>query len=73
RISLRSMDSFQELTTKSPSSWHHRWLQIQIFYDHVSFHLKYEIDSAACGKLQDKNIDESWEIIENLALYEHEG
>ncbi|GKA29565.1 MAK10-like protein [Tanacetum coccineum] len=31
-----------------------------------------EIDRAADGKLRDKNADESWEIIENLALYDHE-
>ncbi|GJS67277.1 hypothetical protein Tco_0681841 [Tanacetum coccineum] len=49
------------------------WLQIQILYDHVSFHLKREIDRAADGKLHDKNAEESWEIIENLALYNHEG
>ncbi|GKB36302.1 MAK10-like protein, partial [Tanacetum coccineum] len=48
------------------------WLQIQIFYDHVPFHLKCEIDGAAEGKLRDKNADESWEIIENLAFYGHE-
>ncbi|GJS96432.1 hypothetical protein Tco_0803400 [Tanacetum coccineum] len=35
-----------------------------IFYDHVSFHLKCEIERAA---------EESWEIIENLALYDYEG
>ncbi|GJZ86936.1 MAK10-like protein [Tanacetum coccineum] len=34
---------------------------------------KCEIDHAAGGKLRDKNTDESWEIIENLALYDHEG
>ncbi|GJV05193.1 MAK10-like protein [Tanacetum coccineum] len=72
RISLRSMDSFQGLNPKSPLSWH-RSLAIQFFYDHVSFHLKCEIDRAANGKLHDKNTDESWEIIENLALYDHEG
>ncbi|GKE99649.1 hypothetical protein Tco_0023000, partial [Tanacetum coccineum] len=44
-----------------------------IFYDHVSFHLKCKIDRAASGKLRNKNADESWEIIENLALYDHEG
>ncbi|GJX78370.1 hypothetical protein Tco_0325181 [Tanacetum coccineum] len=27
----------------------------------------------ADGKLRDKNAEESWEIIENLALYDHEG
>ncbi|GJZ27412.1 hypothetical protein Tco_0571665 [Tanacetum coccineum] len=32
-----------------------------------------EIDRAAGGKLRNKSTDESWEIIENLALYDHEG
>ncbi|GJT97656.1 hypothetical protein Tco_1093174, partial [Tanacetum coccineum] len=32
-----------------------------------------EIDPPAGGKLHDKNDNESWEIIENLALYDHEG
>ncbi|GJT03552.1 hypothetical protein Tco_0824721 [Tanacetum coccineum] len=73
RISIRSMDSFQGLITKVPHHGINRWLQIQIFYDHVSFHLKCEIDRAAGGKLRNKNADESWEIIENLALYDHEG
>ncbi|GJT09754.1 hypothetical protein Tco_0856796 [Tanacetum coccineum] len=49
------------------------WLQIQIIYDHVSFHLKSEIDRAASGKLRNKNTEESGEIIENLALYDHKG
>ncbi|GJX76047.1 hypothetical protein Tco_0322858 [Tanacetum coccineum] len=67
------MDSFQGLTTKSPSSWHRSLASDPNFYDHVSFHLKYEIDRTAGGKLRDKNTDESWEIIENLAFYDHEG
>ncbi|GKB14531.1 hypothetical protein Tco_0848454 [Tanacetum coccineum] len=33
---------------------------------------KCEIDRAAGRKLRDKNTDESWEIIENFALYDHE-
>ncbi|GKE09003.1 hypothetical protein Tco_1412554 [Tanacetum coccineum] len=64
---------FKDLLQKVPHHGIDRWLQIQIFYDHVSFHLKCEIDRAAGGKLRDKNADESWEIIENLALYDHEG
>ncbi|GJW67498.1 MAK10-like protein [Tanacetum coccineum] len=44
-----------------------------IFCDHVSFHLKCKIDRAAGDKLCDKNADESWEIIKNLTLYDHEG
>ncbi|GJR06004.1 MAK10-like protein [Tanacetum coccineum] len=34
---------------------------------------KCEIDRATGGKLRDKNADQSWEIIKNLALYDHEG
>nr|GEU46458.1 retrotransposable element Tf2 [Tanacetum cinerariifolium]GEV25795.1 retrotransposable element Tf2 [Tanacetum cinerariifolium] len=32
-----------------------------------------EINCAVSGKICNKNPDESWEIIENLALYDHEG
>ncbi|GJR50814.1 zinc finger, CCHC-type containing protein [Tanacetum coccineum] len=64
---------FKDLLQKVPHHGIDRWLQIQIFYDHVSFHLKCEIDRAANGKLRNKNANESWEIIENLALYDHEG
>ncbi|GKE12733.1 hypothetical protein Tco_1416284 [Tanacetum coccineum] len=65
--------SFKDLLYKVSHHGIDRWLQIQIFYDHVSFHLKCEIDRAAGGKLRNKNADESWEIIENLTLYDHEG
>ncbi|GJS41044.1 zinc finger, CCHC-type containing protein [Tanacetum coccineum] len=64
---------FKDLLQKVPHHGIDRWLQIQFFYDHVSFHLKCEIDRAAGGKLGNKNADESWEIIKNLALYDHEG
>ncbi|GJS36687.1 zinc finger, CCHC-type containing protein [Tanacetum coccineum] len=64
---------FKELLQKVPHHGIDLWLQIQIFYDHVSFHLKCEIDCAASSKLRNKNTDESWEIIKNLALYDHEG
>ncbi|GKC17011.1 MAK10-like protein, partial [Tanacetum coccineum] len=64
---------FKDLLQKVPRHDIDCWLQIQMFYDHVSFHLKCEIDRAAGGKLRNKNTDESWEIIKNLALYDHEG
>ncbi|GJX70359.1 hypothetical protein Tco_0307530 [Tanacetum coccineum] len=64
---------FKDLLQKFPQHGIDRWLQIQIFYDHVSFHLKCKINCAAGGKLRNKNTDESWEIIENLALYDLEG
>nr|GEW27075.1 MAK10-like protein [Tanacetum cinerariifolium] len=68
-----NMDSFQGLTSKIPSSWHRSLASNSNFYDHVSFHLKCEIDCAGGDKLRNKNADESWEIIKNLALYDHEG
>nr|GEW28765.1 hypothetical protein [Tanacetum cinerariifolium] len=64
---------FKDLLQKVPRHGIDHWLQIQKIYDHVSFHLKYEIDRSAGGKLRNKNVDESWEIIENLAFYDHEG
>ncbi|GKD88578.1 zinc finger, CCHC-type containing protein [Tanacetum coccineum] len=64
---------FKDLLQKVPHHGIDRWLQIQFFYDHVSFHIKCEIDRVAGGKLCNKSTDESWEIIENLALYDHEG
>nr|GEV87271.1 ribonuclease H-like domain-containing protein [Tanacetum cinerariifolium] len=54
RIFLRSMDSFQGLTPKSPSLWNRSLASNSIFYDHVSFHLKCELDGAANSKLCDK-------------------
>ncbi|GJR39640.1 hypothetical protein Tco_1215324 [Tanacetum coccineum] len=35
--------------------------------------VKREIDHAAGGKFRDKNAEESWEIIENLALYDRKS
>ncbi|GJQ92181.1 zinc finger, CCHC-type containing protein [Tanacetum coccineum] len=64
---------FKDLLQKVPHHGIDRWLQIQIFYDHVSFHLKCEIDHAVGDKFRNKNADESWEIIKNLALYYHKG
>ncbi|GKD06398.1 zinc finger, CCHC-type containing protein [Tanacetum coccineum] len=50
---------FKDLLQKVPHHGIDCWLQIQIFYDHVSFHLKCEIDRAAGGKISNKNPDES--------------
>ncbi|GKE90690.1 zinc finger, CCHC-type containing protein [Tanacetum coccineum] len=49
----------KDLLQKVPHHGIDRWLQIQIFYDHVSFHLKCKIDRAASDKLRNKNTDES--------------
>ncbi|GKD38691.1 hypothetical protein Tco_1258898, partial [Tanacetum coccineum] len=74
QLSLRNQASnwLERLPAGSITTWEDLTTNL-IFYDHVSFHLKCEIDHAADGKLHNKNADESWEIIENLTLYDHEG
>ncbi|GKC26157.1 hypothetical protein Tco_1033451 [Tanacetum coccineum] len=47
RISIRSMDSFQGLTPKSPSSWHRPLAQSLDFYDHVNPVTRRTIDQSA--------------------------
>ncbi|GKA55969.1 MAK10-like protein [Tanacetum coccineum] len=49
------------------------WLQIQIFYDHVNPTTRRTIDQSAGGKLRDKHAEESWALIEDLALYDKES
>ncbi|GJU21208.1 zinc finger, CCHC-type containing protein [Tanacetum coccineum] len=46
---------------------------VQIFYDHVNSATRHAIDHSTGGKLCDKRAKESWELIENLALYDHES
>ncbi|GJW92750.1 zinc finger, CCHC-type containing protein [Tanacetum coccineum] len=46
-------------------------LQIQIFYDHVNPATRRTIDQSAGGKLRNKNVEESWELLEDLALYDN--
>ncbi|GJY85812.1 zinc finger, CCHC-type containing protein [Tanacetum coccineum] len=64
---------FKDLLQKSPSSWHRSLASNPNFLRSCLLHLKCDIDRAAGGKLHNKNPDESWEIIENLDLYDHEG
>nr|GEU52097.1 hypothetical protein [Tanacetum cinerariifolium] len=58
RISLRSMDSFQGLTPKSPSLWHPSLASDLNFYDHVPFHLKCKIDCAVGGEKERNDNDD---------------
>jgi hypothetical protein len=63
---------FKELLHKVPHHGINLWLLVQIFYDHVDYHTKRTIDRAAGGKLRDKNAEESWAIIEEVAADNHE-
>ncbi|GJR36982.1 hypothetical protein Tco_1212666 [Tanacetum coccineum] len=54
RISLRSIDSFQGLTPKSPSSWHRPLAPSLNFYDHVTPATRQTIDQLAGAHLAPK-------------------
>ncbi|GKD06714.1 hypothetical protein Tco_1181688 [Tanacetum coccineum] len=43
------------------------------FYDHVNPVTRRTINQSAGGKLRDHNAEESWALLEDLALYDNEG
>ncbi|GJS33271.1 MAK10-like protein [Tanacetum coccineum] len=65
--------SFLESLPKVPHHGIDLWLQVQIFYDHVNPVTRRTIDQSAGGKLRDRNAKESWELLEDLALYDNES
>ncbi|GKD65146.1 MAK10-like protein, partial [Tanacetum coccineum] len=64
---------FKNLLQKVPHHGIDLWLQVQIFYDHVNPVKRRTIDQASGGKIRDLNPEESWAILENLALYDNES
>ena len=64
---------FNDLLQKVPHHGIELWLQVQIFYDHINPVTKQTIDQAAGGKLRDKSAEQSWKLIEDLALYDNES
>ncbi|GJU02276.1 hypothetical protein Tco_1112614 [Tanacetum coccineum] len=64
---------FKDLLQKVPHHGIDLWLQVQIFYDHVNPVTRRTIDQSAGGKLHDLNAEESWELLEDLALYDNES
>ncbi|GJW99059.1 hypothetical protein Tco_0180867, partial [Tanacetum coccineum] len=45
----------------------------QIFNDHVNPVTRRTIDQSASGKLRDRNAEESWALLEDLALYDNKS
>ncbi|GJU06628.1 MAK10-like protein [Tanacetum coccineum] len=70
---FKAWTRFKDLLQKVPHHGIYLWLQVQIFYDHVNPATREAIDHSVGGKLHDKSAKESWELIENLALYDHES
>ncbi|GJT62271.1 MAK10-like protein [Tanacetum coccineum] len=64
---------FKDLLQKVPHHGIDLWLQVQIFYDHVNPVTRRTIDQSAGGKLRDHNAEESWALLEDLALYDNES
>ncbi|GJU02687.1 MAK10-like protein [Tanacetum coccineum] len=64
---------FKDLLQKVPHHGIDLWLQVQIFYDHVNPVTRLTIDQSAGGKLRDRNTEESWALLEDLALYDNES
>ncbi|GJS61562.1 hypothetical protein Tco_0656346 [Tanacetum coccineum] len=64
---------FKDLLQKVPHHGIDLWLQVQIFYDHVNLITSRTIDQSTGGKLYDRNAEESWAFLEDLALYDNES
>ncbi|GJX68285.1 zinc finger, CCHC-type containing protein [Tanacetum coccineum] len=64
---------FKDLLQKVPHHGINLWLQVQIFYDHVSPATRQTIDQFSDGTLRYKNAEESWALLEDLALYDNES
>nr|GEZ32886.1 MAK10-like protein [Tanacetum cinerariifolium] len=64
---------FKDLLQKVPHHGIDLWLQVQIFYDHVTPITRRTINQSAGGKLRVRNAKESWALLEDLALYENES
>ncbi|GJS38724.1 MAK10-like protein [Tanacetum coccineum] len=64
---------FKDLLQKVPHHGIDLWLQVHIFYNHVNPITRRTIDQSAGGKLRDLNPEESWAILEDLALYDNES
>nr|GFA10313.1 MAK10-like protein [Tanacetum cinerariifolium] len=67
------IDSFQGLNTKSEASWHRPFSPSLNFYDHANTITRRIIDQSTSGKLHSRNAKESWELLEDLALYDNKS
>ncbi|GJX18793.1 protein kinase-like domain, concanavalin A-like lectin/glucanase domain protein [Tanacetum coccineum] len=64
---------FKDVLQKVPHHGIDLWLQVQIFYDHVTPVTRRTIKQSVGGKLRDGNAKESWALLEDLALYDNEN
>ncbi|GJY16961.1 zinc finger, CCHC-type containing protein [Tanacetum coccineum] len=70
---LEAWTCFKDLLQKVPHHGIDLWLQVQIFYDHVNPVTRRTIDQSAGSKLHDRNAEESWALLDDLALYDNKS
>ncbi|GJX09980.1 MAK10-like protein [Tanacetum coccineum] len=76
RLPAGSISTWEDLTTRFLAQFFlpGRTAKLfQIFYDHVNPATRRTIDQSADGKLHDRNVIESWALLEDLALYDNES
>ncbi|GJW44442.1 zinc finger, CCHC-type containing protein [Tanacetum coccineum] len=64
---------FKDLLQKVPHHGVDLWLQVQNFYDHVNPVTIRTINQSVGGKLHDLNVEESWALLEDLALNDNKS
>ncbi|GJZ12935.1 zinc finger, CCHC-type containing protein [Tanacetum coccineum] len=64
---------FKDLLQKVPHHVIDLWLQVQIFYNHLNPITRRTINQSVGSKLRDRNAEESWALLEDLALYDIES
>ncbi|GKE73505.1 hypothetical protein Tco_1535546 [Tanacetum coccineum] len=64
---------FKDLLQKVPHHGIDLCLQVQIFYDHVNPVTRRTIDQSVGAKLRDLNAEESWALLEDIALYDNKS
>ncbi|GJS10371.1 MAK10-like protein [Tanacetum coccineum] len=64
---------FKDLLQKVPHHGIYLWFQVHIFYDHVNPVTRRTIGQSPGGKLRDLNAEESWALLDDLALYDNKS
>ncbi|GJT89221.1 zinc finger, CCHC-type containing protein [Tanacetum coccineum] len=64
---------FKDLLQKFPHHGIDLWLQVQIFYNHFNPTTRRTIDQSDGGKFHDRNVEESWALLEDVALNDNKN
>ncbi|KAF7822112.1 uncharacterized protein G2W53_027567 [Senna tora] len=65
-------ERFKELLRKCPHHGLPKWLQVQTFYNGLSFEIRTSIDAAAGGALMSKQVDAAYTLLETMSSNNHQ-